>query len=98
MIENIIKDLVENPTEENKNAYEKFVSQKEYDLLVEAEKYEVKSKEYFNKRHEAFDFRPSSAAKLISVWIKKYKNLEECPVAYSDTLNIPFRKIKNPND
>jgi hypothetical protein len=96
MIESIIKDLVENPTEETKSAYENYVNKKEYDLLLEAEKFERKTKEYFNKRTEAFDYRPQSAAKLISVWIKKYKNLNDCPVSYADTLNIPFRKIKKP--
>lgn len=92
----IIENLIENPTEENKSLYLKEVNQSEYQLLEEAEKYSKKSQEYFSKRAEAFSFRRNSAMKLIQEWVKKYKTTEGCLVSYADTLNIPFQAIQVP--
>lgn len=96
MIEILIDDLIENPTEDNKKAYEKFVSEKEYELLIESEKFKFKSQDYFSSRTRAFSFRKDCAVKLVSKWVKKYNTTEGCPVSYADTLNIPFREIKKP--
>jgi hypothetical protein len=98
MIEQIIEDVVNDPSVNNKEKYENFVSKTEYDLLVSAENFEPKTREYFNKRQEAFSFRGSCATKLISKWVKKYNSSEGCPVTYADTLNIPFKSIKCKND
>ena len=92
----IIENLIENPTEETKSLYLKEVNQIEYQLLEEAEKYSKKSQEYFSKRAEAFSFRKDSAMKLIQEWVKKYHTTKDCPVSYADTLNIPFQSIQVP--
>lgn len=96
MIESLINDLIQNPTEDNKKLYEKFVSEKEYELLIECEKFEFKSQEYFSGRTKAFSFRKDCAVELLSKWVKTYNTTEGCPVSYADTLNIPFREIKKP--
>jgi hypothetical protein len=96
MIEDLISNLVSNPTEENKEKYNKFISQTEYNLLVDCENLPYKSQEYFSKRTIAFSFRGECAVKLISNWVSKYGTSEGCPVSYADTLNIPFREIKKP--
>lgn len=96
MIEDLILKLVNNPTEENKEKYNKFISETEYNLLVDCENFPYKSQEYFLKRTIAFSFRGKCAVKLISNWVGKYGTSEGCPVSYADTLNIPFREIKKP--
>ena len=96
MIEILIDNLIENPTEDSKKDYERFVSEKEYELLIESEKFKFKSQEYFSGRTEAFSFRKDCAVKLLSKWVKTYNTTEGCPVSYADTLNIPFREIKKP--
>jgi hypothetical protein len=96
MIENVIDRLIENPTDDNKKNYERFVSEKEYELLVESENFKPKSQEYFSQRIKAFSFRKDCAVKLISKWIEHYNTSQGCPVSYADTLNIPFREIKKP--
>jgi hypothetical protein len=75
----------------------KEVNKIEYQLLEEAESFPKKSQEYFSKRTEAFSFRRNSAMKLIREWVQQYKTTEGCPVAYADTLNIPFQTIKIPD-
>lgn len=95
MIETIIQKVLENPSQENKIEYEKIVSEIEYNLLIESEKFPHKSQEKFSKRTEAFSFRRNCAIQLISKWVEKYNTTENCPVSYADTLNIPFREIKN---
>lgn len=93
---NSLNKLLNNPTQENKELYLKEVNQIEYQLLEEAENYPYKSREYFSKRTEAFSFRKKSAMELITLWVKKYGNVNDCPVKYVDTLNIPFQSIKVP--
>lgn len=98
MTRDLIKNLVDSPTEENKSLYLKEVNKIEYQLLEDVEHYPKKSKDYFSKRTEAFSFRRNSAMTLIREWVKKYKTTQGCPVNYADTLNIPFQSIKIPND
>lgn len=95
-IKEVIQKVLDDPTEENKQFYLKFINHKEYSLLLEAEEKPFKSKEYFHKRTEAFACRRESAMVLIREWVKKYNTSEGCPVTYADTLNIPFRDIKVP--
>jgi hypothetical protein len=96
MIEELINQVITNPTEKSKQDYLNFVNQTEYNLLVEAESYPNKSQEHFNKRREAFTYRRNSAMSLITQWVKQYKTSEGCPVSYADTLIIPFQKITSP--
>jgi hypothetical protein len=96
MIEDLIDDLVNDPTEELKSKYNNFISKTEYELLIDADKSEYKSQEYFSKRTFAFSYRKECAVKLISKWVEKYKSTEGCPVSYADTLNIPFKEIRKP--
>lgn len=98
MIENIISDLVDNPTEKNKEKYLNYVTKTEYSLLQDAETLPYKSQEYFNKRTEAFSYRRNCAIMLLNSWIKIHKTTENAPVTYADTLNIPFKKIKRQSD
>jgi hypothetical protein len=97
MIETLIESLVENPTEENKINYLNFVNQQEYSLLESAEKYPLKSMEYFKTRTQAFSYRRESAKKLLTKWVAKYETTEDCIVSYADTLIIPFQQIKKPS-
>lgn len=95
MIETLIDKIVENPTEDLKELYNKTISKTEYQLLEESTQCPYKSQEYFNKRREAFAYRRECAVKMINAWVKKYGTSEDCPVKYSDTLIIPFQKIEN---
>lgn len=90
----LIDDLLENPTEENKNELLETITQQEVLLLQEAEAHEFKSREYFCKRTLAFKVRPTSAMTLVPKWISKFGSSEGCPLQFSDTLNIPFRQVK----
>lgn len=94
MIEKLIQNVVEDPTDDSIQLYKSHVDEMEYDLLVQAESFPHKSQEYFSKRTEAFSYRRESAIKMISSWVKKYESTNNCPVSYADTLNIPFREIK----
>lgn len=96
MTDPFILSIIENPSENIGEIYESFVNQKEYSLLQETEQYPYKSQEYFNKRREAFAFRREFAIKMINTWVGKYGTSKGCPVTYADTLNIPFREIKQP--
>lgn len=89
-----LTELIENPTEINKELFFKEIEKTEYQLLEEAEKLPYKSQEYFSKRTEAFSFRRNTAMKLIRLWIQKHNSLDDCPMKYADTLNIPFSTIK----
>lgn len=89
--------VIENPTEENKELFFKEIQKIEYQLLQEAEKLSYKSQEYFAKRTEAFSFRRNTAIKLLHLWMQKYSNVNECPMKYADTLNIPFQSIQVPS-
>ena len=92
----LIENLVEQPTEENKSIYLEEINKIEYQLLLEAENYSKKSQDYFSKRTEAFSFRRNSAINVIRQWVAKYKTTKDCPVNYADTLNIPFQSIQVP--
>lgn len=94
ILEEIIDLVVENPTEENKNQYFIVLNQEEHRLLEEAHEQPPKSREFFELRSKAFTLRRDSAFKLINRWLKKHDSMENCPVSYRDTLNIPFQEIK----
>lgn len=96
MIEDLIKTLVESPTEQNKEKYLQFINEIEYSLLQDAETFPFKSQEYFDKRREAFAYRRECAMMLLKSWISAYGSTEFCPVSYADTLIIPFQQIKMP--
>jgi hypothetical protein len=96
MIENLIKTLVETPTEENKENYLKFVNEMEYSFLQDAETFPFKSREYFDKRRKAFAYRRECAMMLLNYWVATYGSSKNAPVSYADTLNIPFQQIKVP--
>lgn len=96
MIDELIQILVEDPTEENTQNYLKFINQMEYSLLQDAETLPFKSREYFDKRKQAFAYRRECAMMLLNKWVATYGSSENCPVSYADTLNIPFQQIKAP--
>jgi hypothetical protein len=96
MIEELIKKVVENPSEENKQEYFLFVNQTEYSLLLEAETFPFRSWEYFDKRKQAFAYRRECAIMFLNSWIATHKTTENSPVTYADTLIIPFTQIKTP--
>jgi hypothetical protein len=95
MIQKLIEDLVENPTEETKQNYLSHIQETEYSLLEDAEKFPFKSWEHFNQRREAFSYRSQCAKLLLIKWVGKYGNTKDCPVSYADTLNVPFQQIKS---
>jgi uncharacterized protein with von Willebrand factor type A (vWA) domain len=94
MIESIIDSFVENPSEEIKQQYMNHVLKAEQKLLEESITFAYKSREYFDKRIEAFSYRRECAKKMINKWIAKYQTSSGCCVSYADTLNIPFQQIK----
>lgn len=94
MIEQLIKKVVEDPSEENKQKYFDHILETEHKLLEESTTLPYKSREYFDKRIEAFSYRRESAMKLIGQWVKTYGSSAGCIVSYADTLNIPFQQIK----
>jgi hypothetical protein len=96
MIDQVIQNLVSNPTEENKQQYFQFVNQQEYSLLENAHTFPPKSWESFNKRKEAFAFRRNCASMLLNSWVATRGSIDLCPVSYTDTLIIPFQQIKVP--
>jgi hypothetical protein len=96
MIEELIKKVVEDPSEENKQEYLSFVNQTEYSLLQDAETFLFKSQEYFDKRKQAFAYRRECAIMFLNSWIATHKTTENSPVTYADTLIIPFTQIKRP--
>jgi hypothetical protein len=96
MIQELIQNLVNDPTEENKENYFQFVNHQEYSLLEDAHALPPKSWESFDKRKEAFAFRRNCAIMLLNCWVATHGSSENCPVSYADTLNIPFQQIKVP--
>jgi hypothetical protein len=82
-LDELIDSVIQNPTDENKEMYDDYVSRLEYDLIVE------------NKRSEAFTIRGKCAAKMLQKWISVYGSSEGCPASYADTLNRPFLLEKN---
>jgi hypothetical protein len=96
MINELIEILVKDPSEEHKDNYLKFINKIEYSMLQDAETLPFKSREYFNKRTEAFAYRRECAMILLSKWVATYSSTKNCPVSYADTLNIPFQQIKAP--
>lgn len=96
MIKDLIKKVVEDPSEENKQEYLSFVNQTEYSLLLDAETLPFKTQEYFDKRKQAFAYRRECAIMFLNSWIATHKTTENSPVTYTDTLIIPFTQIKRP--
>lgn len=93
MIEKLINSFVENPSEENKQNYMDYVFKTEHNLLKQSTTLPYKSREYFDKRIEAFSYRRDCARKMINKWVEKYKTSSGCCVSYADTLIIPFQQI-----
>lgn len=97
LIELIQKVIIE-PTRENIEKYLNELNILEYSILVESNKYKLKTPEYFNIRKEAFSTRPKYAKMMLNQWVKKYQNTKNCPHTYQDTLSIPFRQITKPKE
>ena len=95
-LEEILEEVVNNPTEENKKDYLDNLNKFEYSILIEAEKYPPKSPEYFEFRKMAFACRGKYARMMLPKWVSKYGKTQGCPHKYEDTLNIPFRSISLP--
>lgn len=96
MIECTIEDLILDPSEENKIKFEKELNILEYETLKEAESFPKKSREYFEKRTEAFSIRSKYAKMILTKWVSKFGSTQGCPATYEMTLNIPFQQIKKP--
>jgi hypothetical protein len=96
MIEELIESLIKNPTEELKETYLNFVNTTEYSLLEDAETLPFRSPEYFEQRKQAFAYRRECATILLQHWVATHGTSKDCPVNYTDTLNIPFQQIKKP--
>lgn len=96
MIDELIQNLLDNPSEENKEKYNTYVNQVEYSILLESYRYSAKSQEHFDKKREAFAYRRECAKIVLNKWVAKYGSTENSPVSYADTLIIPFQEIKNP--
>ena len=96
MIQELIKSLVKNPTEELKETYLNFVNTTEYSLLEDAETLPFRSPEYFDQRKRAFAYRRECATILLRHWVATYGSTSGCPATYADTLNVPFQQIKKP--
>jgi hypothetical protein len=94
MIEQIIDQVIQDPTENNKELFLTELNKLEHSLLLEAENYNNKSTEYFKTRTKAFSIRPQYAKMILNKWVAKFKTTQGCPLKYEDTLNIPFRQIK----
>jgi hypothetical protein len=95
-IDQIIEEAIENPTEENVIKYREEINNLEYQTLIEAENFPKKTQEYFNKRSEAFSLQGKYASVVLRKWVEKYKTSNGCFCSYRETLNIPFREIKQP--
>jgi hypothetical protein len=95
-IQNKLNEFLEDSTEELKEKYEEWISKVEYEILQKSSECEYKSKEWFDFRREAFSTRGEIAKKFLPMWIEKYGSTKNCPVQYQDTLNIPFKQIKEP--
>ena len=96
-LQELINQVVENPTDDNKQEYLKNLNLLEITILKEAEKYKPKTPEYFSIRQEAFATRGKYAKIVLSKWVAKYGNASGAPHKYEDTLSIPFRSIASPN-
>ena len=96
MIEDTIENLIKTPSQENKDKFEKELNTLEYETLEKAESFPKKSREYFEKRTEAFSIRSKYAKMVLAKWVSKFGSTQGCPVTYEMTLNIPFRQIKVP--
>ena len=95
-IEAKLQEFLESPSDNLTLDYEEWISKLEYDILATSLEVESKSREWFGIRTNAFSIRKKAAMMLLSMWIKEYGSTEGCPVQYQDTLNIPFKQIKEP--
>ena len=96
-LQELINQVVENPTDDNKQEYLKELNLLEIAILKEAEKYKPKTQEYFSIRQEAFATRGKYAKMFLNQWVAKYGTTNGSPHSYENTLNIPFRSIASPN-
>lgn len=96
-LQQLINQVVENPTDDNKQEYLKELNLLEISILKEAEKYKPKTQEYFSIRQEAFATRGKYAKMFLNQWVSKYGTTNGAPHSYENTLNIPFRSIASPN-
>jgi hypothetical protein len=101
MFDELIEKTLENPSQENVNELLKFIEEVSYSLLEDSLTYPFKSREYFEKRTEAFSVKKEVMVKFISSWVNKYRTTENFPIPfktspYEHTLNIPFQEIKKP--
>lgn len=94
--EDQLKAFLDDTSDNLKEKYENWISNLEYITITKTSDVEYKSREWFDIRRDAFSIRKKAAAKLIPLWIHKYGSLHNCPVEYQDTLNIPFKQIKEP--
>jgi len=95
-IETKLQEFLESPSDTLKQTYEEWISQVEYNILSSCNDVEYKSKEWFDIRTNAFLIRKKVAMIFLPMWIKHYGSTKDCPVQYQDTLNIPFKQIKEP--
>lgn len=95
-IETKLQEFLESPFNNLKENYEEWISQLEYSILSKCNEVEYKSREWFDSRREAFAVRKKAAMVMLPMWIGKYGSTVNCPVQYQDTLNIPFKQIKEP--
>jgi hypothetical protein len=95
-IEAKLQEFLESPSDNLALDYEEWISKLEYSILTTSSEVEFKSKEWFDIRTKAFSIRKKTAMMLLPMWISKYGSTKGCPVQYQDTLNIPFKQIKEP--
>jgi len=95
-IETKLQEFLQSPLDTLKQNYEEWISKLEYDILTTSLEVEPESREWFDIRINAFSIRKKVAMILLPMWISKYGSTEGCPVQYQDTLNIPFKQIKEP--
>jgi hypothetical protein len=95
-IETKIQEFLQPPFDNLKQNYEEWISQLEYSILSDCNEVKYKSREWFDIRREAFAVRKKAALIMLPMWIDKYGSIVNCPVQYQDTLNIPFKQIKEP--
>jgi hypothetical protein len=95
-IETKLQEFLQSPFDNLKQNYEEWISLLEYDILSKCNEVEYKSREWFDIRINAFSIRKKAAMIMLLMWIDKYGSTVNCPVQYQNTLNIPFKQIKEP--
>lgn len=95
-IEAKLQEFLESPSDALNQNYEDWITDIECSILSKCNDVEYKSKEWFDIRTNAFSIRKKVAMMLLPMWINKYGSTQGCPVQYQETLNIPFKQIKEP--